>query len=73
MIPAVVLVGAMGALGSAALVVGLAIAVPYVALVVVVLTALNAVFQTALYLYATTGTVPAGFEDANLRASFTRR
>ena len=40
------------------------------AYVVVVLTALSAVFQTALYLYATTGSVPAGFEGSNLRGSF---
>jgi hypothetical protein len=54
-------------------VVGILLAVPYLALVVVVLTALNAVFQTALYLYATTGSVPAGFDDSNLQASFSTR
>ena len=69
-IPAVLVVGATGALGGAALVLGILVAVPYLALVVVVLTALNAVFQTALYLYATTGSVPTGFDDANLQASF---
>lgn len=73
MIPAVLLVALMGALGNAALVVGVVIAVVYVALVVVIMTALNAVFQTALYLYATTGSVPAGFEGSNLRNSFTPR
>ena len=50
---------------------GILVAVPYLALVVVVLTALNAVFQTALYLYATTGSVPAGFDDSHLQDSFT--
>ena len=69
-IPAVLVVGATGALGGAALVLGILVAIPYLALVVVVLTALNAVFQTALYLYATTGSVPTGFDDANLQASF---
>ena len=72
-IPAVLVVGATGALGGAALVLGILVAVPYLALVVVVLTALNAVFQTALYLYATTDSVPTGFDDANLQASFSIR
>jgi hypothetical protein len=73
MIPAVVVLMATGALGGAALVVGIILTVAYVALVVVVLTALNAVFQTALYLYATTGSVPTGFDDSNLQASFSIR
>tara|TARA_Y100000758_G_scaffold257374_1_gene194620 strand:+ start:1462 stop:2292 length:831 start_codon:yes stop_codon:yes gene_type:complete len=72
-IPAVLVVAATGALGGAALVLGILVAVPYLALVVVVLTALNAVFQTALYLYATTGSVPTGFDDSNLQASFSIR
>jgi Family of unknown function (DUF6159) len=72
-IPAVILVAIMGSLGGVALVVGIVIAVAYIALVVVVLTALNAIFQTALYLYATSGTVPTGFENSNLRNSFSRR
>jgi hypothetical protein len=72
-IPAVLVVVATGALGGAALVLGILVAVPYLALVVVVLTALNAVFQTALYLYATTGSVPTGFDDSNLQASFSIR
>ena len=72
-IPAVLVVVATGALGGAALVLGILLAIPYLALVVVVLTALNAVFQTALYLYATTGSVPTGFDDSNLQASFSIR
>ena len=72
-IPAVLVVVATSALGGAALVLGILVAVPYLALVVVVLTALNAVFQTALYLYATTGSVPTGFDDSNLQASFSIR
>ena len=72
-IPAGLVVVATGALGGAALVLGILVAVPYLALVVVVLTALNAVFQTALYLYATTGSVPTGFDDSNLQASFSTR
>lgn len=72
-IPAVIVVALAGALGGPALVVGIAIAVLYVAVVVVVLTALNAVFQTALYLYATTGSVPRGYEGSDLRNSFSRK
>ena len=52
---------------------GIVVAVTWIALVVVVMTALNAVFQAALYLYATTGSVPDGFENSNLRNSFERR
>lgn len=39
----------------------------------VVLTALGAVFQTALYLYATTGAIPSGFEQSSLPESFRTR
>lgn len=57
--------------GSAVLaVVAVAVAVVWIALVVVVMTALTAVFQTALYLYATTGTLPTGFEDSSLPLAF---
>lgn len=72
-IPAILVVVALGALGGAGLVLGIVIAVAWIALVVVVMTALNAVFQTALYLYATTGSMPVGFEDSTLDNSFTRR
>ena len=72
-IPAAVFVAIMGALGSAALVVGIVVGAIYVAVVVVVMTALNAVFQTALYLFASSGSVPADFADANLRGSFEYR
>ncbi len=69
-IPVVLLVAIGAALGSVALVATIIVAVVWVAIVVVVMTALNAVFQTALYLYATTGSLPAGFEGADLRATF---
>ncbi len=73
MIPAVLVIALTGALGGVALAAGIVVAVLYVALVVVVMTALNAVFQTALYLYATTGSVPNGYENSSLRNSFSRR
>ncbi len=71
-LPAVIFVAIMGALGGVGLVIGIVVAVAWVATVVVVLSALNAVFQTALYLYATSGVMPAGFEDSNLGNSFQR-
>ena len=53
--------------------VGLIAAAAWVVLVVVVLTALNAIFQTALYLYATTGVLPSGFEQAPLAQTFVHK
>ncbi len=73
-IPAVLLVVLGGASGVGVfLVVTIIAAVAWVALVMVVLTALNAVFQTALYLYATTGSVPSGFESSSLPQAFGQR
>jgi len=73
-IPAVLLVvlGAATGVGPF-LVVTVIAAVAWVALVVVVLTALNAVFQTALYMYATSGSMPSGFESSPLGQAFERR
>ena len=60
-IPAAVLAGLFIASGSGVLAaVGIIVAVTWLAVVMVVLTALNAIFQTALYLYATTGVLPLG-------------
>jgi len=74
MIPAVIVVVLAFAIGVTALVVlAIVAAVAWVALVMVVLTALNAVFQTALYLYATTGSVPSGFESSPLPRAFEQR
>ena len=39
----------------------------------VVAAALNGIFQTALYLYVTTGQAPAGFGEQQLTASFNRK
>ena len=59
-----------GALGEAAFVAGVVVSVLWIAVVVVVLAALSAIFQTALYLYATSGTIPEGFEQSTLSDSF---
>ena len=46
------------------------VAVLWLIAVAVVLSAMNAVFQTALYLYVTTGSIPTGFENDSLPAAF---
>lgn len=73
-IPAPVVAGLLAASGVRVLtVVGIIAAVVWLLVVTVVLTALSAIFQTALYLYATTGRPPAGFEQAPLAQSFATR
>ena len=73
-LPAAVVVGLFVSSGWTVLMtVGLIAAGAWVAVVVVVLTALNAVFQTALYLYATTGMAPSGFEQAPLAQTFAHK
>lgn len=73
MLPALLLIAVFGSLGGVGLIVGIAIGVVWIAVVVVVMTALNAVFQAALYLYATSGMVPSGFEGSSIGESFSRR
>ncbi len=70
MLPVVAVLVLAGALGEAAFVAGLVVSVLWIAVVVVVLAALSAIFQTALYLYATSGSVPDGFEQSTLSDSF---
>ena len=72
-IPAVIIMAIAASLGGPILVLGVIVVVGWVATVIVVLTALNAIFQTALYLYATTGVSPAGFEQSSLGDSFGQR
>ena len=74
MIPAAIVAGLFIASGwQLLIVVGVIAAAAWVAVVIVVLTALNAVFQTALYLYATTGAAPSGFEQAPLAQTFVHK
>ena len=65
----------VGGLVGAAIhpVAGVIIAVPWIALVVVATTSLTAIYQTALYLYVTTGEVPTGFERVDLPTAFRTR
>ena len=73
-IPAAIVAGLFVASGWQVLMAfGIIVAAAWVAVVMVVLTALNAVFQTALYLYATTGTAPSGFEEAPLSQTFVHK
>ncbi len=73
-LPAALLVAFVSAAGSAVVtVVGVAVVVVYVGVVFAIISAMSGIFQAALYLYATTGTAPAGFENAELGSSFSRR
>ncbi len=49
------------------------LALAWFAVVAVVMSALSAIFQTALYMYATSGVQPEGFEDAHLDEVFAQR
>ena len=73
-LPAAVVAGIFVASGwTVLMVIGVIAAAAWVAVVMVVLTALNAIFQTALYLYATTGSAPSGFEQAPLAETFVHK
>ena len=73
-IPAAMVVGLFIASGWQLLMaIGIIAAAAWVAVVMVVLAALSAIFQTALYLYATTGAAPSGFEQAPLAQTFVRK
>jgi hypothetical protein len=54
-------------------IVGIIVAVPLVAVLMVVMTSLTAVFQTALYHYVTTDEIPAGFDSAGLPQAFSQK
>ena len=73
-IPVAIVAGLLIASGWQLLMaIGIIVAAAWVAVIVVVLTALNAIFQTALYLYATTGTAPSGFEQAPMAQTFVHK
>ncbi len=59
-----------GGLGA---VVGGLVGFGWIALVMVVITTLTAIFQMALYLYATTGQVPDGFQASSISDVFNER
>lgn len=71
-LPAVALVFVAGALGSVAVAVALVAAVTWAVVVIALVSTLTGIFQTALYRQATGRSVPAEFDAAELRRSFTR-
>lgn len=71
LLPGIVVGVLIGAIVSPLL--GIIIAVPWIATVAVVSTSLTAVFQTALYHYATTGEVPGAFAQTDLPDAFRTR
>ena len=73
-VPAVLLAIALGATGVTVLTfAGIVFAALWIGTALAVLSTMNGIFQAALYLYATTGSAPQGFENAGLNASFARR
>jgi hypothetical protein len=71
MLPGILVAGALIAIGPAAnVVLGIAIGVVWIAAVAIVLSALNGIFRTALYLYASTGTVPPAFPKEAVEGAF---
>ncbi len=69
-IPGIILIGLGSSTGIWALMVLGVLAIMFAA---VVAAALNGIFQTALYLYVTTGKTPAGFGEQQLDASFNQK
>lgn len=72
-IPGVLIIVLGASAGSAGAVIGFAIGFVWIALVMVVISTLTAIFQMALYLYATTGQVPSGFENSGINDAFHQR
>ena len=69
-----ILIFALGAsAGGVGAVVGIGIGVVWIAFVSVIISTLTAIFQMALYLYATTGQVPMGFESSSIGDTFHER
>jgi hypothetical protein len=71
--PAVVLVGFGVALGTAGIVVFGAVGVAWLIVASTVMAALNGIYRTALYRFATTGEVPADFSGTDFRGAFRPR
>lgn len=72
-LPAVALFAVGAALGTAGLVVLGAVGVVWLVIASTVLAALNGIYRTALYRFATTGEVPTDFAGADFRAAFRPR
>ncbi len=72
-IPGIIIIAIGASAGSAGAIIGVTIGFAWIALVSVVISTLTAIFQMALYLYATTGQVPMGFEQSGLSDTFNER
>ena len=72
-IPGIIIIAIGASAGSIGAVIGVTIGFAWIALVSVVVSTLTAIFQMALYLYATTGQVPMGFEQSGLTDTFNER
>ncbi|WP_419847249.1 DUF6159 family protein [Candidatus Poriferisocius sp.] len=72
-IPGIIIIAIGASAGSAGAVIGVTIGFAWIALVSVVISTLTAIFQMALYLYATTGQVPMGFENSGISDTFHER
>ncbi len=72
-IPGIIIIAIGASAGSVGAIVGVTIGFAWIALVSVVISTLTAIFQMALYIYATTGQVPMGFEQSGLNDTFNER
>jgi hypothetical protein len=72
-LPAIALFAIGAALGTAGLVVFGAVAVAWLVIASTVLAALNGIYRTALYRFATTGEVPPDFAGSDFRGAFRPR
>ena len=72
-IPGIIIIVLGASAGGIGAVVAMTIGIGWIALVSVVISTLTAIFQMALYLYATTGQVPMGFEQSGISDTFHER
>ncbi len=72
-LPAMIVFGIGVAVGGAPAIPLYVVAFGWVALVLAAVSAMTAIFQTALYYYATEGRAPSGFDSGDMAGSFTRR
>jgi hypothetical protein len=71
LVPILVVAALIGAATN--IVVAVVVAAPLVGTLIVVMTSLTAIYQTALYYYVTSNQVPTGFEGAGLEQAFQQR
>ena len=72
-IPGIIVIALGASAGSVGALVAMVIGFGWIALVSVVISTLTAIFQMALYIYATTGQVPMGFEQSGISDTFNER